>query len=168
MNHKNNNAPSARDVADMLREERVIHKKESGFTEFDLSRIEDADKIYELAKHLVRKMPQYPDVVVGFMSDNSCLSRSIAEFFPNAEHHFVPQDDDVKPLIKRFQGSKKIDVLLVKALISDIEVDAWYDLPHINPIIDRFSAAAIADGRFFPYENSLEVISLIDYDHLHV
>jgi len=160
--------PSPRDVADMLRERRVIYRRD-GLTEFDFSRIEDEDKINELAECLVKKIPQMPNVVIGFMSDNSLLSKSIAEsVFVHAKHYFVPQDDNVKPIIERFNGSQEVNILLVKALINDIDIDGWYGLSNVNPNIGRISAAAIADGRFFPYENSLEVTSLIDYDHLHV
>jgi hypothetical protein len=156
-----NKAPSKENIARMLRRKGVI----GGTNQFDFSRIENEKAIDGLTGYLVKKIPDRYHVVIGFMSDNSGLSRSMAESLM-AKHYFVPHDDNVEAIIKRFSDSREIKILLVKALISDIDMDRWYSLPQINESIKRMSVAAIADGRFLPYENHLEVFSLIDYDYI--
>ena len=156
-----NKAPSKENIARMLRRKGVV----GGTNHFDFSKIENEKAINGLTGYLVRKIPDRYNVVIGFMSDNSGLSRSMAESL-RAQHYFVPQDDNVEAVIKRFNDSREIKILLVKALVSDIDMDRWYNLPQINESIKRVSVAAIADGRFLPYENHLEVFSLIDYDYI--
>ena len=157
-----NKAPSKEDIARMLRRKGVM----GGTVQFDFSKIKDEKAINGIARYLVKKIPHRCNVVIGFISDNSGLSRSIAESL-RAMHYFVPQDNDVRVVLKRFDRSKEVNVLLVKALVSDIEMDEWYHLPQINENVQIMSVAAIADGRFLPYENHLEVFSLIDYDHIY-
>ncbi|MFA5207908.1 MAG: hypothetical protein WC428_04570 [Candidatus Paceibacterota bacterium] len=157
-----NKAPSKEDIARMLRRKGVM----GGTVKFDFSKIENEKAITGIASYLVKKIPRPYNVVIGFISDNSGLSRSVAESL-RAMHYFAPQDNDVRVVLERFDRSKEVNVLLVKALVSDVEMDEWYYLPQINENVQIMSVAAIADGRFLPYENHLEVFSLIDYDYIY-
>jgi hypothetical protein len=162
--------PSKKDIGQMLRRKGVIFtKEEGGFVEFDFSRIENEKAIYGLSGYLLRKMPHlHYDMVVGFLSDNSSLSRVITEQIKPKRHCFVSQDDNVSVALEKFKTTKKINILLVKALIKDGEIDEWDNFYQLNESIQKISVVAIADGRSFPYENSLEVFSLIDRDQIHI
>jgi hypothetical protein len=155
--------PSKQDLASMLRRKGIIGE---GKSDFDFSKIENIEAIAGIAGYLARKIPEDNNVVLGFISDNSGFSRAVAAHLKSS-HFFVSQDNDVRPVLARFNGPKKVNVVMVKALITDIDMNDWNNLPYLNANVERLSAAAVADGRFLPYEDNMHVFSLIDYEHIY-
>jgi hypothetical protein len=165
MNYKmTNKTPSPKKVGKMLGRKGVIN--DGGSIGLDFYKIEDNEIVERLAGYLARKVPRYYSVVAGFISDNSRLSMSVAECL-QVKHYFISQDNNVKATLARFNGTKEVNVLLVKALLNDVEMNEWYNLLHIYENVHRIAVATVADGRFLPCENQLEVFSLTDYNYIH-
>lgn len=158
-----NKAPSREDVARMLRRKNIVSDEK--FPSFDFQKIDSPEAIQGIAGYLAKKVPSYYSVVIGAISDNSHLSQSVAEHLC-ARHFFASEGDGLRVTLNRFNGPKKVNVLLVKALVDDVDINEWHGLPLINENVQRLAVATVVDGRFLPCANNLEIYSLTDYDHL--